>query len=113
MKEVINMPYIVITAWFPLNKGTEAAEKYVEDRKNNPPDRSLGKEILQGVLKVKGEKVKSISVTQVKEGKLEEAIINTQKSMLVYHDIEGYAYEIEVFLSFAEALPLIGMESPE
>ncbi|MFX1570869.1 MAG: hypothetical protein ACFFCV_21225 [Promethearchaeota archaeon] len=45
-------PFIVVTAWFPLNKSTEAAEKYIEERKAFPPDKSLVKELVANAIKV-------------------------------------------------------------
>jgi len=107
------MTYIVVTAWFPLDKGGESAEKYVESRKQFPPDRSLFKEVLQGMVKVKRRMIKSISVLEVKEGKLDETLKWEQNSMILFHDIPGYAYKIEVFFSFAEAFNMIGMQAPE
>ncbi|MFX0139345.1 MAG: hypothetical protein ACFFDN_37240 [Candidatus Hodarchaeota archaeon] len=107
------MPYLVITSWFPMIKGGEVAEKYIEGRKQFPPDRSLAKEVIQGVIKVKKDKAMSITISEVKEGKLDEAFKRQQESMIPYHDIQGFEYSIEVFLSFAEAMSMIGMKAPE
>ena len=107
------MPFIVVTVWFPLNKGTEAAEKYLEVRKEFPTDRSLIKEVLQGAIKVKRDMIKSFSVSEVKPGKLDEALARQQNSMIPFHDIEGYEYNIEVYFSYPEAFGMIGMKAPE
>ena len=93
------MPYIIVTTRFPLNKAKEVAQKYIEERQKNPPDRSLGKEILQGAIMADGDKIKTIGITEVKEGKGDEALIKTQDGMVAYHVIEGYEYKIEIFFS--------------
>ena len=107
------IPYIVVTTWFPLNKGTEVAEKYIEVRKDFPPDKSLAKEILQGALRAERNKIKTIGISEVKEGKLDEALIRQANAAIPFHDIEGYEYKIEVFFNIVEAMGLIGMTAPE
>ena len=85
------MPFIIVTAWFPLAKGTEAAEKYIEARKQYPPNRAFGKEILQGAIIAEGGRFKSITINEVKAGvALDEVMKYQQNAMIPYHDIEGY-----------------------
>ncbi len=107
------MPYIIVTSWFPLSKGTDVAEKYIEERKKFPPDKSLTKEVIQSALKVEKNKVKAMYVAEVKEGKLDEALARQQNALLMYHDIEGYEYTIEIFFNIIEAMGMIGMKAPE
>ena len=107
------MPYIVVTARFPLNKGSEAAEKYIEERKAFPPDRSLVKELVPNAIKIDNDKIKSIYIAEVKEGKLNEALTRQQNAMIIYHDIEGYEYTIDVCFTVVEAMGMIGMKAPE
>jgi hypothetical protein len=107
------MPYIVLTARFPLNKATEVAEKYIEERKSFPPDRSLVKELVPNAIKVDKDKIKSIYIAEVKEGKLNEALIRQQNAMIMYHDIEGYEYTIDFYFNVVEAMGMIGMKAPE
>jgi len=107
------MPYIIVTSWFPLNKGTEVAEKYIEERKEFPPDKSLTKEVVQSALKVEKDKIKAIYIAEVKEGKLDEALTRQQNALLMYHDIEGYEYTIEIFFNIVEAMGMMGMKVPE
>ena len=107
------MVYIIVTGWFPVQKGIEVAKKYVEERKKNPLDRSLGKVILDSALRVVKGKVKAISISKVKEGKLDEALIRTQNDMVAYHELEGYKYTIEVLFDVVEALEMVGIKAPE
>ncbi len=54
-----------------------------------------------------------ISVFDVKEGKLEEALALQQKQLLEYHVIPGYKYKMEVRFKATEALEMLGMKMPE
>ena len=54
-----------------------------------------------------------MGITQVKEGKFDEAIIRTQNDMVPYHDIEGYEYKIEVYFNLVEAMGMVGLKAPE
>ena len=107
-----NLVYIIVTASFPVQKGIEVAKKFVEERKKNPPDRTLIKQILDALRVVRG-RVKSISISKVKEGKLDEALIRTQNDMVAYHELEGYKYTIEVLFDVVEALEMVGIKPPE
>jgi hypothetical protein len=107
------MPYIVVTSRFPLNKATEAAEKYIEERKKFPRDRSLVKEVVPNAIKADNGKIRSLYIAEVKEGKLDEALTLQQNAMVLYHDIEGYEYTIEVCFNVVEAMGMIGMKAPE
>lgn len=107
------MPYIIVTSWFPLNKGNEVAEKYIEERKKFPPDKSLVKEVVQNAIRVERDKAKSIYIAEVKEGKLDEALTRQQNAMIMYHEIEGYEYTIEIFFNIVEAMGMIGMKAPQ
>ena len=107
-----NLVYIIVSASFPVQKGTEVAKKFVEERTKNPPDRSLLKQILDALRVVKG-RVKAISISKVKEGKLDEALLRVQNDMVPYHELEGYEYTIKVFFDVVEALEMIGIKPPE
>ena len=107
------MPYLVVTSRVPISKAKEAAEIYMKERQLFPPDRSIEKEVLQGMVRIKGKKMISIVIFKVKEGMLEKSFMRHQEAILLYHGLEGYEYEIETFLSFAEAMPLVGMTAPD
>ena len=50
---------------------------------------------------------------EVKDGKFKEYMKRFYQNILEYFDIEGYKVDFEVFMSGAEALPLVGLEMPE
>ena len=107
------MPYIVVNSAFPLNKGTEAAERYLEERKKFPPDKSLIKEVVPNAIKIDKDKIRATYIAEVKEGKLNEALTRQQNAMILYHDIEGYEYNIDICFNIVEAMGMIGMKPPE
>ena len=57
--------------------------------------------------------IRVIGISEVKEGKLEEAYTRTVSMMVMFHSIEGFEYTVDIYLKVEEALPLIGMSSPE
>ncbi len=107
-----NLVYIIVTTSFPIQKATEVAKKFVEERTKNPPDRSLIKQILDALRVVRG-RVKGISISKVKEGKLDEALLRVQNDMVPYHELEGYEYTIKIFFDVVEALEMVGIKPPE
>jgi len=107
------MPYIIVTASYPLTKATEVAKKYLEVRKKFPPDRSLGKEVVQVAVNTNKKGIEVMSISEVKEGKLEDALKLAGDSMIPYFPIEGFKYKIRVWSTIIEAMEYIGMKAPE
>ena len=107
------MPYIVVTAWYPTDIATEIANKYFEMLKQYPFDRSLGKETIPVAVTTNKKGIKILSVMDVKEGKLEDALTWASSRMVLSQSIKGYEYKIRVWSTIVEALELIGMSSPE
>jgi len=108
------MPYVVTTSIFPLDKGNEVAKIYVESIKEfRSKQRELTKEIVPNAIKATNDGIESISVHDVKEGKLEEFLMLEQNYMVNYHNIPGYKYRTEVRFKVTEALELIGLKMPE
>ncbi len=107
------MVIILTTTRFPVNKGREVSEKYIEVSKEFPPDRSLGKEILRLAARLTGNEVESIGLSEVKEGKYEEFLKRGMLIQLKYADIEGFTTKSEVFISGVDAFPMIGLKMPE
>jgi hypothetical protein len=107
------MPYIVVTTWTPLAKGKEVIEIYTKVRQKFPPDKALTKELVQGVLKVEGNKSKSISISKVKEGMMDKALLRQQDAMVMFHNVEGFDYTIDVYFDFPETFNMLGMQAPD
>lgn len=109
-----NLPYVLTTSIFPLDQAEEVAKIYIKTAKDyRSSHRELAKEIVPNAVKVIDDGINSISVYDVKEGKLEEFLFLEQKNLVNYHNIPGYKYHIEVRFKVTEALELVGMKAPE
>ena len=107
------MVMIVTTTWFPTSKSSEVGKKYLEILKQFPPDKTISKVIVPVGVRTTTDGMKAFSISEVKEGKLKEFMILYYKQILIYSEIEGYKAEMELYMSGAEALPLVGLEMPE
>ena len=107
------MPYIVTTGWYPTDIEKEITEKYFEVVKQYPFDRSLGKDSIPVAITTNKKGVKILSIMEVKEGKLEDALTWTSKRMFLLQSIKGWEYKVRVWITIGEALELGGINSPE
>ncbi|MFW9890540.1 MAG: hypothetical protein ACFFER_20390 [Candidatus Thorarchaeota archaeon] len=107
------MPYIVTRTSYPTHKVPEVAKRYLEVMEKYPPDETLIEPVVPASVKATERGISTIGISLAKEGKLEEALSRTIQSMVMYHDIEGYEYSVEVQYTVVEALSYIGMSAPE
>jgi hypothetical protein len=107
------MPYLITTSLYPSDKGPQVAEKYLEALKKYPPDENLGTDVVPAAVKATHQGIRVIGITEVKEGKLQEALNLTVNMMVMFQSIEGFEYTIDTYLKVEEALHLIGMSLPE
>ena len=103
----------MITSWYPSAKAVEVGKKYIEIRKENVLDRSVGKRVVPVAVRVVKDGIRNTSLYEAKPGKYEELLATMTKTMLKFGEIEGYEYEMETLMSGNEAMPLIGMSMPE
>ncbi len=106
------MPYIFLEAWYPTDIVPEVANKYLEMLKELPFDRSLGKETIQAAVSSNSKGIKVVSITEVKEGKLQEALTWTGTRMIPFQSIKGFEYKIRIWSTVVEALEPLGMSLP-
>ena len=104
------MPLIMVTSWAPFNKTNEAAKKFLEVMEKYPQE-SFEKSWLAGV-KSDEDGIKSVWLTEIERGKLEEALNLTAKREAEYLSIEGYRFKMETLITYEDAMPLIGLEMP-
>ena len=104
------MVLIMVTTWYPPNKATEAAKKFLEVTEKFPQE-SFEKSWLAGV---KGDEdgIKTVWLTEIERGKLEEALNLVSRRLAEYLGIEGYRFKIETLMTFEDAMPLVGLEMP-
>jgi len=109
----VKVMYVVSITRFPVSKGKEVGERFIEASKKFPLDRSLEKQILKMAARIVGDEVVSITISEVKEGKFEEVFKRSHEVMVFYKDIEGIKFDVQPYLSGTEAFPLVGLEMPE
>ena len=107
------MPYIITTSWYPTDKSKKVAKRYFEALKKYPGDESLEKTIVPAAVTTTKQGVKVITVSEIKEGKLEEALTYTGNQMAMFQDIEGFEYATRVYSLVTEALAMLGISLPE
>ena len=100
------------TIWFPPTKGTDVAKKAIEAFKKFPADESIAIQLVQGLI---GDRqgIKSISISEVKEGKLEEALTRTGETLRFIAEVEGVTYKVDLMTTPQEAYETVGMKAPE
>ena len=107
------MPYLVLKSWWPSDKNPEVANKVIELFPKYPPDPSLSEAVVPNCIKASDKGIMNISIAEVKKGKLEEAMNRAQIYAVEFHDIVGFEYSIEVWLTQIEAWSVIGRKPPE
>jgi hypothetical protein len=104
------MVLIMVTSWYPPHKATEAAKKFLEVNEKFP-QQSFEKRWLAGV-KSDEDGIKTVWLTEIERGKLEEALNLASRREAEYLGIEGYRVKMETLMTFEDAMPLIGLEMP-
>jgi len=106
------MPYLFTTSYYPTDLRDETVEAYFKMLKEMPFDRSLGKETIQVAVTTTPRGARTLSIMDVKEGKLTEAILWTFKRMAYFQLIKGFEYKVRVWTNIVEALDSIGRSLP-
>jgi hypothetical protein len=104
--------YIVTETWWPPGKSAEVGKAYIEAMSKFPNDRSLGKTTIQGATWAEKDGMRSVSVYTVKPGKIKEALDQHMNRLLIFAEIEGYRFQVNVAYEPTESMPLIGLEAP-
>jgi len=106
------MPYIVVKSQWPSNKSTEVVNKAFEIASKFPTDPN-SESIIPNCIKASDEGIVNITIVEVKRGKFEEAFMRATQYWVEYHDIEGFEYSVEVWMTQIEAFSAIGRKPPE
>ena len=107
-----SMGYIVVTTWYPTDIMDEVVDTYFEVLKQMPFDRSLGKETIQVAVTSDKKGIKTMSISEVKEGKLEEALAWVSKRLVPLQRIKGFECKARIWSTVIEALENIGRSLP-
>ena len=108
------MVYIMSTTWFPSQQAKAFGNKVIEGRKKYPDDKTLMKRIFLGGVSASEEGIRVITINEVVKGQIEKALARMSEVAIWYAEaIDGYKYKIEVLMSAAEAMGIIGLQMPE
>jgi len=107
------MPYLVVFTRWPSDKIPEVVKKAIEVTQKFPPDDSLGEQVVPNAISGSLDGMKSIAITLVKEGKLEEALTRAGEIVNIYATIPGFESSVEVWSTVLEAYTSIGQTPPE
>ena len=105
------MPYLIYTLLYPTDKASEVAKRYIEALGKYPPDENLAMEVAHAI-KGTSEGLQTIGVYDVKKGKLEEAYNRLANIMVMFYSIQGFKYQIDIYLKVEEATGFIGRSLP-
>jgi hypothetical protein len=75
-------------------------------------DESLQEALVRSAWKISEDGIRFLSISNVKEGKLEESLKIIYKEMLYYSEIEGFESNVEVWGTWREGFEAMGMEPP-
>lgn len=106
------MPYLKITSQYPSHTGPAVAERYLEVLSKFPHDQSLSIETVPAAVKMTHKGVKSFSISEVKQGKLDAAYTRAVKMMAMFIGVKGFEYTIDIYSKIDEAMAAIGMDMP-
>ena len=107
------MPYIITTSVYPSDKASDVAERWLEALAKYPPDENLATQVVPAAVKATHKGISGMTVFEVKEGKLQEAIQLVVKSMAMFQSIAGFEHSIDIHYTAEEAMEVIGMSMPE
>ena len=106
------MPYMFTTSSYPTDLREEAVEAYFKMLNEMPFDKSLGKETIKVAVTTTPKGVKTLSIMDVKEGKLTEALLWDYRRMSYFQLIKGFEFKIRVWTNIVEALDSINRSLP-
>ena len=106
------MPYLVSFIRWPGESTLDIVKKAIEVDKKFPPDDSLGETLVPNAINADMDGIKSLNVTLVKEGKLEEIRKRAMAMVNMYLTVPGFKYSIETWATIEEAYTSIGQTPP-
>ena len=108
------MVVVLINTWWPHGITAEVGKAYIEIMKKYLVDRSLYKPTLSACVRATKDGFKGIALDEIKEGKFNEAMDLIYRRMLMFGDlVKELRYEIELYMSGVEAMPMVGLKMPE
>ena len=111
---MIKITLLISRLWFPADQANKIAKAFVDWLKDNPPDKSIEKNIAIAIGSDDDGTLLSYGVGEIMKGKEKEALQrSTQQNIFLASKIDGLKYKVEIFLDFSEAYKILGMTAPE
>ena len=102
------MSYIVVRAWYPPDRVDDVVNVYMEAMEKVPADESITTTIVEAAVTSTIDGIETISISEVKPQKLEEAMERTNQRMVMFHSVPDYRYEAKMWMTVEEALASVG-----
>lgn len=106
------MPILITTAWYPYSKRMEVGKKAIEAVKKFPGDESISKNLGTAITRDK-HGIKIVVLSEVMEGKLQEALDLAYETIDFYMLVDGFNTKMELAATPLEAMESINMKLPE
>jgi hypothetical protein len=106
------MPYIIVYITYPTDINEEVRDKFFEVIKEFPFEKELGKETIPVASNSNTHGIEIVSVMEVKQGKLEEALKWAHKRMRLFQSVKGLEYDMRLWSTLAESLEGTGRSPP-
>ena len=108
------MVLILNYVFFRPDQANDVGKRFIEWTKDNPPDKTLSKNLCICVKSTEGGDIVAIGIDEVMKGKVEEVLkLTTTQDLFLASKIEGLKYKTEICLNFLEAYKIIGMTAPQ
>lgn len=98
---------------FPYQKSKEIAQKFIEVSQKFPVNRELEKPLLRMAARIIGDKIETIAVAEIKEGKEKAFLQRNLEIQMEYFDFDGMEFNNFVYSSGMDAMSLVGLEMPK
>ncbi len=102
------MPYTMTHAWYPPDMVDDVVNKYMEVMEKFPVDESVAVPVIPAAITSTKKGIETIVISEVKPKKLDEAIERITQSMVMFHSVPGYRYEVKTWMTLEEALKSVG-----
>ena len=102
------MPYIIVHTWYPPDRVDDVVNAYMQAMEKVPTDESITTPLVDAAVTSTKNGIETITISEVKPQKLEEAMERTNQRMVMFHSVPDYRYEIKMWSTIEEALTSVG-----
>lgn len=94
------MPYTVVYAWYPPDRVDDVVNVYMKVMEKFPVDESVAAPVIPGAVSSTKKGISTITISEVKPQKLDEAVDRLNQSMVMFHSVTDYRYEVKIMSTF-------------